>query len=490
MTTLVDMVFFHADVTPEKPAIITGGSGIYSYAMLRQAILSVEKRLRQTGLKAGDCVAIRAWESAPQMALICALARLGIASVSIDEDQLGLLDGMVVDLLLTTQPVTPSSVKAIVLDDSWFKDTTDDAAVHRAPPPDDTAICRYVLSSGTTGQPKIIGLSFGAVKERLITYALRTSTPSWDRLVCIPGLSTNYGFSFAITALWLGRTVCFSSPEMLPRHLVIAYQADLLVASTQQILTLLSAQDENFVRLDSLRAVHIGGSVAYAPLQARIRLLICANVYCGYGSTEGGTVAYAPAETIFGMDRAVGVTAPWIDLEVIDENKARVDYGQEGEIRIRARGQGYRYRKVEPARYEVDDAEWFYPGDQGVMHRNGLVTITGRINELINRGGQKIAPDTIEEAAKNHPHVADAAAVGMPDHLGIERIWVAVVSRGESEIEVAKVYEYFREKHMTVVPDRVFQVDVIPRNRLGKVSRVELAEQLKQLEANLALTLR
>ena len=124
------------------------------------------------------------------------------------------------------------------------------------------------------------------------------------------------------------------------------------------------------------------------------------------------------------------------------------------------------------------------------MHRNGLVTITGRINELINRGGQKIAPDTIEEAVKRHPHVADAAAVGMPDHLGIEQIWVAVVSRSEGEIEVAKVYKYFRENHMTLLPDRVFQVDTIPRNRLGKISRVELAEHLKRLEANLALTLR
>ena len=55
MTNLVDMVFFHADATPEKPAIITGGSGIYSYAMLRRAILWVDKRLRQTGLKAGEC---------------------------------------------------------------------------------------------------------------------------------------------------------------------------------------------------------------------------------------------------------------------------------------------------------------------------------------------------------------------------------------------------------------------------------------------------
>ena len=144
---------------------------------------------------------------------------------------------------------------------------------------------------------------------------------------------------------------------MLPKHLVIAYQADLLVASTQQILSLLSAQDENFVQLESLRSVHIGGSVAYAPLQARIRLLICPNVYCGYGSTEGGTVAYAPAETIFGMDRAVGITAPWIDVEVIDETKAVVD--PDGRARSgSARGaRAIAIARQSASQYAVDNGE-------------------------------------------------------------------------------------------------------------------------------------
>jgi acyl-CoA synthetase (AMP-forming)/AMP-acid ligase II len=490
VTDFVDMIFFHADANPEKPAVIAGGSGVYTYAALRQAIVSVDRRLAQAGLKAGDCVAILAWEPAPQIALIAALAWRGIASVSLEPDQLDLLDDMLVDVLLTTKPVASTKVRTIEIENTWFTDATPEAAPGRRAEVDDAAICRYVLSSGTTGQPKIIGLSFGAVKDRLITYALRMSTPSWDRLVCMPGLSTNYGFSFTITALWLGRTVCFASPEMLPRYVVLAYRADLLVASTQQILALLSAQDESFMRLDSLRAVHIGGSIAYAPLQARIRLSICPILLYGYGSTEAGTVAYAPAETIFGMDRAVGVTTPWIDLEVVDDGKASVGYGQEGEVRIRARGQGYRHRKVDPSRHAVDDSEWFYPGDRGVLHRNGLLTVTGRINELINRGGQKISPDTIEEMAKRHPLLADAAAVGVPDHLGIEQIWLAVVGRGNGDIEVAKLYEWFRDNNTALVPDRIFEVDSVPRNRLGKISRIPLAEHLKTLESNLSLTLR
>jgi acyl-CoA synthetase (AMP-forming)/AMP-acid ligase II len=210
---------------------------------------------------------------------------------------------------------------------------------------------------------------------------------------------------------------------------------------------------------------------------------------CGYGSTEGGTVAYAPAESIYGMDRAVGIVTPWIEIETVDSAKVTQDYGQEGEVRLRALGRGFRHVKLSPSEYEIEDDPWFYPGDQGILFRNGLLVISGRVNEIINRGGLKIAPDTIEEDIKKHPMVADAAAVGVLDSLGIEQIWVAVVCP-TAELDIKKMFDYCREKMALSVPDRIFQIDAIPRNQLGKVSRVALTEQLKTLERDLALTLR
>jgi acyl-coenzyme A synthetase/AMP-(fatty) acid ligase len=289
--------------------------------------------------------------------------------------------------------------------------------------------------------------------------------------------------------LWLGRTICFTA-DTTAREAILTNQAEVLVASTHQITALVQGQERQFFRFDSLRAVHIGGSIAYAPLQARIRMLICPNLFCGYGSTEGGTVAYTPAEAIFGMDRTVGIVAPWIEAEVITDPDKVEDYGHEGQLRLRALGQGYRYTKVAPDRYEVDRSEWFYPGDRGVLYRNGLLAIIGRVNEIINRGGMKVAPDEIEEAIKKHQTVADAAAVGMLDNVGIEQIWVAVVSRDGGEIDIRHMFDYCREAMPLYVPDRIFQVKSIPRNQLGKVARVTLAEELKSKEGDLALTLR
>ena len=83
-------------------------------------------------------------------------------------------------------------------------------------------------------------------------------------------------------------------------------------------------------------------------------------------------------------------------LEVVNGDHNVADYGQEGEVRLRALGRGYRRRKVSPTQYEIEDSPWFYPGDQGILYRNGLLAITGRVNEIINRGGLKVAPDAID----------------------------------------------------------------------------------------------
>jgi acyl-CoA synthetase (AMP-forming)/AMP-acid ligase II len=485
----VDMIFFHATANPEKPAIITSEATL-TYGMLRRGILSVEQQLRAQGLKADDRVGVHILNAIGHVTLICALHRAGMVSVSLDAPQKEFLNDGIIDALLTNQPMGGTAARMIVVDESWFNGEPPSAAgANLAQRADPQRTCRLILSSGTTGTPKVIALSNQAVQERLISYSIRTSTPSWDRIVCTPGLSTNYGYSFTITTLWLGRTICFAFDNSA-RLLTLSHRAEVLVASTHQIAEIVKAQEGDFRRLDSLRSIHIGGSVAYAPLIARIRMLVSNLLYCGYGSTEGGTVAYTPSELVYGMDRAVGITAPWIEIEVIDDQKKPLEYGQEGEVRLRALGQGHRYVKSESGSYQVEDNDWFYPGDEGIVFRNGMLVIKGRSNEIINRGGTKVAPDAIEEIIKKHPSIGDAAVVGVLDAIGIEQIWMAVVPRDGSEIEVSKLYEYYRGATSQYVPDRIFQVKQIPRNRLGKVSRETLREDLKKLEENSALTLR
>src|SRR5579859_6552235 len=109
MIDLTDMIFFHADASPERPAVIAG-EVILTYSMLRRGIVSAQRYLRQHGLKSGDCVALSGFAPVGHITLICALHRSGIASVSLEPDQLTLLDDLVVDALFTAAPAAHTGV--------------------------------------------------------------------------------------------------------------------------------------------------------------------------------------------------------------------------------------------------------------------------------------------------------------------------------------------------------------------------------------------
>jgi acyl-CoA synthetase (AMP-forming)/AMP-acid ligase II len=120
---------------------------------------------------------------------------------------------------------------------------------------------------------------------------------------------------------------------------------------------------------------------------------------------------------------------------------------------------------------------WFYPGDVGRIYPDGLVVITGRTNEVINRGGIIVAPEVIEEVLRLDSRVQDIAVVGVLNAAGIEEIWAAVVS--DTELDARTMIEASRPKLNEKVPDRIIRIDAIPRNENGKIKRNELRELLR-----------
>lgn len=118
---------------------------------------------------------------------------------------------------------------------------------------------------------------------------------------------------------------------------------------------------------------------------------------------------------------------------------------------------------------------WFYPGDVGRLHEDGLLTITGRVSEIINRGGVIVAPDMVEEVLRSIPGIADVAVFGAPDADGIEKICAAVVS--EQWVDAAAIRTAAAVRLPDRSPDVVFQVEAIPRNAMGKVQRKDLRQE-------------
>ena len=158
---------------------------------------------------------------------------------------------------------------------------------------------------------------------------------------------------------------------------------------------------------------------------------------------------------------------------------ALIDAGAVGEIVIRGPNITSGYANNPAANAEAFRNGWFRTGDLGVMDAEGYLTISGRLKEIINRGGEKIAPREIDEVLLRHPAVAEAVTFGIPHPSWGEEVAAAVVLRGE--VETKELTDFCRRYLADFkVPRHLYVVTEIPRTATGKVQRRHVAAHFQQ----------
>jgi acyl-CoA synthetase (AMP-forming)/AMP-acid ligase II len=200
----------------------------------------------------------------------------------------------------------------------------------------------------------------------------------------------------------------------------------------------------------------------------------------GYGITETSTMVtmnWPSGSRVFG---SCGCPVPGLAVRIVDPVSGRdVDTGQEGELIVRGPNvmPGYLNKPEETAKALRDG--WYHTGDLAKADANNFLTITGRLKELIIRGGQNIAPAEIEEAVNTYPAVLDCAVVGVPhDSLG-EVPALFVVARKDRTVEIEALLAHCRAQLSAYkVPHAVHLVAEIPRTGSGKIIRYKLREAL------------
>ena len=163
----------------------------------------------------------------------------------------------------------------------------------------------------------------------------------------------------------------------------------------------------------------------------------------------------------------------------MDEAGAMVAQGGTGEIVIRGPNVFGGYENNPDANADAFVEGWFRTGDQGVIDGDGYITITGRLKEIINRGGEKVSPREVDDALMDHPAIAQIVTFAMPhDKLG-EDVAAAVVLKEGAEATEAEIRDFARE-HLAdfKVPRKVIFLDEIPKGATGKLQRIGLAEKL------------
>ena len=160
---------------------------------------------------------------------------------------------------------------------------------------------------------------------------------------------------------------------------------------------------------------------------------------------------------------------------------------QEGEISIRGTNVTRGYINNEKANAEAfTNGGFFRTGDQGKLDADGYVIITGRIKELINKGGEKISPIELDNTLSQHPAVAEAVSFAIDDELYGQEVAVAIVPKDGQSVTEDEIQKYMKEKVAKFkVPKRVFFTKVMPKTATGKVQRRMVAEAMMKAKAKL-----
>jgi oxalate---CoA ligase len=194
-----------------------------------------------------------------------------------------------------------------------------------------------------------------------------------------------------------------------------------------------------------------------------------------YGMTEAShqmaSNPLPPAERRAGtVGRQTG-----IEIAVMDDHGNLMPSGDRGEVVIRGQSiiDGYVNNPEANAKSFTDG--WFRTGDQGVIDAGGYLSLIGRLKEMINRGGEKIAPREIDDVLLQHPAVAEAVAFGAPHQSLGEEVTAAVVLKGEASEK--ELLAFARERLADYkVPRKLFIVEAIPRTATGKIQRRAVAD--------------
>jgi acyl-CoA synthetase (AMP-forming)/AMP-acid ligase II len=163
----------------------------------------------------------------------------------------------------------------------------------------------------------------------------------------------------------------------------------------------------------------------------------------------------------------------------MDEAGHLLGAGEIGEVVIRGPNVTAGYENNPKANAEAFTDGWFRTGDQGTLDEDGYLRLTGRLKEIINRGGEKISPREVDEVLMDHPAVAQAVTFALPhDKLG-EDVAAAVVLRNGEEVDERVLRDFARARLADFkVPRTIIFLDEIPKGATGKLQRIGLADKL------------
>ena len=341
-------------------------------------------------------------------------------------------------------------------------------------------------TSGTTGFPKAVVLTHHNILNNAYFTAQAMHFGEQDRL-CVPVPFYHcFGMVLAnLLCLSVGACIVIPSEYFDDLQVLRSIEAEHCTA-VHGVPTMFIAEleDPKFKQFDlsSLRTGIMAGAPCPPELMKRVmEEMHCSEILIGYGETEASPITHLTTrdDSFERRTETVGTNLPHQEVKIVDvETDKTVAIGETGEICFRGYHimQGY-YNDPEATSKAIDAQGWLHSGDLGSMDSDGYVRITGRLKEMIIRGGENIYPREIEDYIFTHPKVSQVAVFGVPDEFYGEQVMAWIQLHAGEKVSEDEIREFCKEKiaHFKI-PKYIWFVDEFPMTVTGKLQKFRMRE--------------
>lgn len=358
------------------------------------------------------------------------------------------------------------------------------AAPTAEPPPlwdgSPDALWLVAISSGTTGRAKGIACSYTSL---LNVHLLRTVYP------CGPGdvvvIAMNAHMSFAIhnwlRCLYSGACVVLAE-DVEHDDLLALVQSDqpthcIVTPSVANALAAACAKPDTPSPAPGkrLHTLSVGGGRVSVGVREALGRHLCSNVIAHYGAAEAQLVAILDPALAQARPDCSGRVLPWIEVQAVGEDGGVLQPGTVGRLRMRSPAMATGYVGHEDVHAFRDG--WFFSSDVGSVEPDGIISIRGRADDVINYAGRKFDPEMMEEAIMKDRAITECAVIDVPGDMQSELVAVIVNPGGTADITALLERCH---KALGLAPRRVIRTDKLPRNNNGKIIRGVLRRALRQ----------
>jgi cyclohexanecarboxylate-CoA ligase len=500
--TLWELIEKRADATPDARMAVDESGREMTFGEYRARAERAAAGLAELGIGAGDVITWQLPTWLESMVLVAAISRLGAIQNPIlhifREREVGFcVKESGAKLIVTPSTFATFDFEAMARSIAGELDGVDVLVCDRslpeaaptnlpATPTDGDAVRWLFYTSGTTADPKGARHTDLTINAEASGMVQRLEVTDADRNALAFPFPHIGGIAWLYSSLMTGcENILFQAfvPDQVVRALG---EHDVTLAGSGTVFhqTYLAAQRQSDAPIfPHVRAFPGGGAPKPPALHYEMREAFESSVgiVSGYGLTEAPILTMASVhDSDEDLANTEGFAMPGVELRLVTQDGKVAALGEEGEVR--AKGPQVMKGYVNPAldADAFDDEGYFRTGDLGRLNERGMLTITGRLKDVIIRKGENVSAKEVEDHLYRHPKVADVAVIGLPDERSGERVCAVVsIADGQDVLVMAEMVEFLKGEGLMIqkVPEQLEVVDVIPRNPAGKILKNDLRER-------------